>query len=321
MRLPLRMGAFADAATIVIAEPCQTSFAKEATMNAVHTPTASAMSPRERLLELMQVSERQIELAGIPTSVLEAGTGPAMILLHGPGEYAAKWLRVIPDLASTHHVVAPDLPGHGASGGVDDADADRIVAWLAALIDQTCEAKPALVGQILGGAIAARFAIDHGDRLTRLVLVDALGLRPFEPAPEFAAAFGAFLQAPTEATHDALWRQCAFDLDVMRRQMGESWRSIKAYNLERAQASNLHATQHRLMEIFGMPAIAPADLARIGVSTTLIWGRHDRATPPGVAQEASDRYGWPLRIIENAGDDPPMEQPQAFVAALRETPR
>ena len=69
-----------------------------------------------------------------------------------------------------------------------------------------------------------------------------------------------------------------------------------------------------------MPAIAPADLARIGVPTTLIWGRHDRATPLAVAQEAGDRYGWPLRIIENAGDDPPMEQPHAFLAALRETP-
>ena len=314
------MGVFADAAAIVIAYPGETSFAKEATMNAVDAPTVSAMSPRERLLASMQVTERQRELADIPTSVLEAGTGPAIVLLHGPGEYAAKWLRVIPDLASTHHVVAPDLPGHGTSGGVEDADADRIVAWLAALITQTCEAKPALVGQILGGAIAARFAIDHGDRLARLVLVDALGLCPFKPAPEFAAAFGAFLQAPTEETHDTLWRHCAFDLDAMCRQMGESWRSIKAYNLERARASNLRATQHRLMEIFGMPAIAPADLARIGVPTTLIWGRHDRATPLGVAQEVSDRYGWPLRVVENAGDDPPMEQPQAFLAALRETP-
>ena len=289
-------------------------------MNAVHTPTVSAMSPRERLMELMHVTERQLELAGIPTSVLEAGTGPAIVLLHGPGEYAAKWLRVIPDLASTYHVVAPDLPGHGTSGGVEDADVDRIVAWLAALINQSCDPKPALVGQILGGAIAARFAIDHGDRLARLVLVDALGLCPFEPAPEFAAAFSAFLQAPTEETHDELWRQCAYDLDAMGRQMGESWRSIKSYNLERARASHLRATQHRLMEIFGIPAIAPADLARIGVPTTLIWGRHDRATPLGVAQRASDRYSWPLHIIENAGDDPPMEQPQAFLAALRETP-
>ncbi|HKU87782.1 MAG TPA: alpha/beta hydrolase [Casimicrobiaceae bacterium] len=291
-------------------------------MNTVHTPTASnrgAMRARERLLASMPVAERQLELAGIPTSVLETGAGPAIVLLHGPGEYAAKWLRVIPDLASTHHVIAPDLPGHGTSGTVDDADAGRIVAWLGALIEQTCKANPTLVGQLLGGAIAARYAIDDGDRLSRLVLVDAFGLSPFRPAPEFAAALGAFVQAPTVETHDALWRQCAFDLDAMRGQMGESWYSIKAYNLDRAHASSLHATQRRLMELFGMPAIAPTDLARIGVPTTLIWGRQDRATPLAVARQASERYGWPLHVIENAGDDPPMEQPEAFLAALRET--
>ena len=41
------------------------------------------------------------------------------------------------------------------------------------------------------------------------------------------------------------------------------------------------------------------------------------ATPLHVAREASERYGWPLYVIEDAGDDPPMEQPQAFLAALR----
>jgi pimeloyl-ACP methyl ester carboxylesterase len=289
-------------------------------MNAAHTSTTSeqTVNPlRERLLAPMNVTERRLDLAGIPTAVVEAGSGPAIVLLHGPGEHAAKWLRVIPDLASTHHVIAPDLPGHGASAGIEDARADRIVAWLGALIERACEAKPTLVGQIFGGAIAARFAIDHGDRLDRLVLVDALGLCPFQPAPEFAAALGAFLEAPTEETHDALWRQCAFDLHAMCRQMGESWHAIKAYNLDRARASHLHATQHRLMEAFGMPAIAPADLARINVPTSLVWGRHDLATPLRVAQEASERYGWPLRVIENAGDDPAMEQPHAFLAALR----
>lgn len=289
-------------------------------MNATHTPTASDGAVdvlRQRLLSSMSVTERQLDLAGISTAVLEAGAGPAIVLLHGPGEYAAKWLRVIPDLASTHHVVAPDLPGHGASAGIEDARADRIVAWLAALIERTCGAEPTLVGQILGGAIAARFAIDHGDRLDRLVLVDTLGLCPFRPAPEFAAALGAFLEAPNEETHDALWRRCAFDLDALRGRMGESWHAIKAYNLDRALAPGLRAAQHQLMEAFGLPAMAAADIGRIRVPTTLIWGRHDLATPLDVAQQASERYGWALRVIENAGDDPPMEQPDAFLAALR----
>ena len=66
-----------------------------------------------------------------------------------------------------------------------------------------------------------------------------------------------------------------------------------------------------------MPAIPPADLARIAVPTTLIWGRHDLATPLPIAEAASARYGWPLHVIEDAGDDPPIEQPEAFLNALR----
>jgi pimeloyl-ACP methyl ester carboxylesterase len=69
--------------------------------------------------------------------------------------------------------------------------------------------------------------------------------------------------------------------------------------------------------------IPPAELARIAVPTTLIWGRHDRQVRLGVAQAANARYGWPLHVIEDAADDPPIEQPEAFLRALHaalETP-
>ena len=117
------------------------------------------------------------------------------------------------------------------------------------------------MGQILGGAIAARFASDRSDRLSQLVLVDTLGLAPFQPAPEFGLALTEFIAQPTEDTHDRLWRRCAFDLDRMRDRMGESWEWLKAYNLDRARAPSLQAAQHSLMEQFGMPAIPPAELA------------------------------------------------------------
>ena len=148
------------------------------------------------------------------------------------------------------------------------------------------------MGQILGGAIAARFASDRSDRLSQLVLVDTLGLAPFQPAPEFGLALTEFIAEPTEDTHDRLWRRCAFDLDRMRERMGESWGWLKAYNLDRARTPSLQAAQHSLMEQFGMPAIPPAELARIAVPTTLIWGRHDLATP------LPDRRGRerPLRL-------------------------
>src|SRR5687767_2627186 len=86
---------------------------------------ALGKSAREALLEALPVSERRLELAGISTSILEAGNGPPLVLLHGPGGYAAHWMRLIPGLSATHRVIAPDLPGHGSSGVSDSAlDAD-----------------------------------------------------------------------------------------------------------------------------------------------------------------------------------------------------
>jgi pimeloyl-ACP methyl ester carboxylesterase len=70
------------------------------------------------------------------------------------------------------------------------------------------------------------------------------------------------------------------------------------------------------MEHFGAPAISASGLARITVPTTLIWGSHDRATPLAVAMEASARFGWPLHVIENCNDDPPVERPDALLQML-----
>jgi pimeloyl-ACP methyl ester carboxylesterase len=196
-------------------------------------------------------------------------------------------------------------------------DAERVLAWLGELVDSTCPTPPVLVGQIIGGAIAARFAAAYGTRLHCLLLSDALGLAPFQPAPEFGAALMAFIAQPNEETHDRLWERCAFDLDALRDRMGESWDWLRAYNLDRAQAPRLRPTQQSLMEQFGLPAIAPAELSKISVPTALIWGRHDLATALSIAEAASARYVWPLYVIEDAADDPPIEQPEAFMHALR----
>lgn len=273
---------------------------------------------RERLLTGLPVVERRLGLGGLQTAVLEGGEGPPVVLLHGPGEYGAKWLRVIPSLVTGHRVIAPDLPGHGATEAFDGTfDAERVLAWLGELIERTCARPPALVGQIIGGAIAARFAAEHGERLRALVLCDALGLTPFQPAPEFGKALTEFVAQPAEETHDRLWRRCAFDLDTLRVRMGPQWDVIRAYNLDRAREPALQATQQRLMEQFGFAPIPATELSRIAVPTFLIWGRHDLATPLSVAQDASARYGWPLTVIEGAADDPAIEQPEAFLEALR----
>src|SRR5512132_3489281 len=84
---------------------------------------------RQRLLSVLPVTERRLQLAGVSTAVLEGGDGPPIVLLQG--EFAAVWMRVIPELVTTHRVIAPDLPGLGASELSDGSpDADAVLTWL-----------------------------------------------------------------------------------------------------------------------------------------------------------------------------------------------
>jgi pimeloyl-ACP methyl ester carboxylesterase len=273
---------------------------------------------RERLLTGMPVTERRLELAGVSTAVLEGGDGPSVVLLHGAGEFAACWLRVVPDLVRTHRVVVPDLPGHGASAVTGDPpDAGRVAAWLGELIERTCPSPPALVGHGLGGAITARFAADQGDRVARLVLVDSYGLSRHRPTPGFTLAMVGVIVRPTERTQERLFRQCVTDLDGLREQLGEWGALLEAYALDRARSPGQKAALRGLMPRVVPGVIPPAELARIAVPTTMIWGRHDRQVRLGVAQAASARHGWPLHVIDDAADDPAVEQPKAFLAALR----
>ena len=63
----------------------------------------------------MAVEERKIEVEGTPIRYLMAGEGPPLVLLHALGEGAFDWQWVLPDLAQTYRVYAPDLPGFGDS--------------------------------------------------------------------------------------------------------------------------------------------------------------------------------------------------------------
>lgn len=273
---------------------------------------------RETLVAALPVTERRFELAGISTLVLVGGEGPPIVLLHGPAGHAAHWMMVIPQLVKTNRVVAPDLPGHGASRADPAAlDAERTIAWLGALIAETCVEPPILVGQALGGALAARYASRHGKSIRRLVLVDTFGLQAFEPRPEFGTVMNAFFAQPDERSHELLWQQCMFDFDSMRRRVGAAWEPLVAYNVDVVRDTGARAALQSLMHAFGAP-IAPDELRRIDVPTTLVWGRHDPAAAVSAAEVASREYGWPLHVIDDCGADPPIERPDEMVRALRD---
>jgi pimeloyl-ACP methyl ester carboxylesterase len=276
----------------------------------------AADDARERLLSGLPATERRLQLAGVSTAVLEGGDGPPIVLLQG--EFAAVWMRVIPELVTTHRVIAPDLPGLGASQVSDGPpDANTVLTWLDELIEQTCAIPPVLVGKGAGGALAARFAIEHSDRIDRLVLVNTHGLDRFRPAPGMALSFIGVLLRPTERGLERGFRRyCFVDLDRVRAEMGERYDWMAAYALDRFRTPSVKSAMRSLMRQLASP-IPSRELDRIAVPTTLIWGRHDLGVRLNVAEAASARHGWPLHVIENARDDPAIEQPEAFLEALR----
>jgi pimeloyl-ACP methyl ester carboxylesterase len=287
------------------------------------TPTQpvlfSETEMRERILKDLPVTERRLDLTGVSTSLLEGGEGPPIVLLHGQGNFAAAWVSIVPDLVTTYHVVAPDLPGLGVSEVPEGPPgADTVLAWLGELIDKTCATPPALVGISLGGQVAARFAADHSERCAQLVLVDTPGLvGRVRPSPGALLALIRHSARPSERSALRLLRYAAFDLGRVRQQMGERGEPFLAYMVDRARTPSVRKANRRLMREIGLRQIPPEDLACISVPTVLIWGRHDRIAPLRNAEEASTRYGWPLQVIEDAGHVSPAEQPEAFLRALR----
>jgi pimeloyl-ACP methyl ester carboxylesterase len=226
-------------------------------------------------------------------------------------------MRVVPALARTHRVIAPDLPGHGMTAMPRNPfDAERVLRWLGELVEHVSPEPTVIVGQLVGGAIAARFALESPARVDALVLVVPTGLAPFEPSPEFGAALGAYLAGPDDETHDELWRRCVSDLDGLRAVLGPTWESLKAYNLDLAGTATAFPAMGTMLELFGAHAIPPEELARISVPTTLIWGRDDHVVPVAVGQAANRRYGWPLHVVDGAGNEPALEAPEAFLRAL-----
>lgn len=283
------------------------------------TVDQDAVEARQRLIAASGLVERRHNLAGIDTAVLEGGEGPPMVLLHGQGEFGATWLRVLPELARTHHLLVPDLPGHGASGvGEMPVDASVLVTWHDELLQTAAgKGKAVVVGHLLGGAIAGRHAVAHPERLAHLMLVDSMGLAWFRPKLRFALPMMAFLARPTETTRDRLFQQCFADRDALAVQTADHWEDLLTCALAGAKDPKLQTAMKTMMPKVGLPPIAATDLEGISVPTTLIHGRDDLQVPVAVAEAASTRYGWPVHVIEEVRDDPAVERPTEFLAAVQ----
>jgi len=97
---------------------------------------------------------------------------PPLIILHGFFASSRNWRQVAEKLATHHHVYVPDMRNHGASPHHPDMDYAAMTADLLHFIDRHGLIAPSLLGHSMGGKLAMWFALNHRDRLNKLVVAD-----------------------------------------------------------------------------------------------------------------------------------------------------
>lgn len=103
----------------------------------------------------VDVDDAVLDLHGHDVAYRRAGSGPVVLLVHGIAGTSAVWDAVIPELATTHTVIAPDLPGHGRSGrSAGDHSVGAMAATLRDLLLALGPERATVVGHSLGGGVA-----------------------------------------------------------------------------------------------------------------------------------------------------------------------
>jgi haloacetate dehalogenase len=121
-----------------------------------------------------------IQTSGTTINVLVGGNGPPILLLHGYPQTHVEWRKIAPQLSANYTVVIPDLRGYGDSGKPEDGDNHINYSKRAMALDQV-EAmeqlgfkKFAMVSHDRGARVGHRLALDHPDRITKLVMMDII---------------------------------------------------------------------------------------------------------------------------------------------------
>lgn len=124
-----------------------------------------------------QPDSRFVAAGGLRIHYKRAGRGPALVLLHGSASSLQHFDRAAALLSESFDVIRPDLPGFGLTGPRKDRDyrVPAYVATVAGFLEALGVPRYAVAGNSLGGDIAWNLALDHPERLTGLVLVNATG--------------------------------------------------------------------------------------------------------------------------------------------------
>lgn len=278
---------------------------------------------------------------GVELDVAVAGhpTNPAIILLHGFPESHRTWRHQIAALAEDHFVLAPDQRGFARSSkpaGVENYTPDKPVADMIALADRFDIKRFTLVGHDWGGAIAWMAALNHPDRVERLIIVNAPHPFIFQKSlfddmaqREASQYITAFRNPDFEKHIDAIGLSQFFDGSFMRHTDFENVKDEKPIYLDQwgqpgAMTAMLNWYRASAVQVPAMdatpdrPAFLNGPFPPLKMPTLVIWGLEDKALLPvqleGLGALVPDLT---LRKLEGVGHFAPWESPDQVTGAIR----
>jgi pimeloyl-ACP methyl ester carboxylesterase len=255
---------------------------------------------------------------GVGLEVDVAGSGPGLLLVHGFGGAKEDFADHVSVLAREHTVVVMDHRGHGASDKPRDPAAysfDRLVRDMLGIADALDLDRFRLLGHSMGGMIARRVALDHGERLDALVLMDTSpGPIPgFDPELMDVAAEVALTQGK-DALQELLTLAAPLDTPAYLRTLADrrgyqEFQDKKWADLSEVMwAALVHEIAHQTDDLARFPTIAMPALVIVGDQDAPFLGpcRAMAAAIPGAR----------LAVIADAGHSPQFENPAAWIAVL-----
>jgi len=270
------------------------------------------------------VEPKTLTLHGRTVTYAEVGSGPVLLLIHGMAGTYENWQAVIGLLARHHTVIAPDLPGHGASAPVaGDYSLGALAAGLRDLLVALGHERATLVGHSLGGGIAMQFSYQFPEIVERLVLVSSGGLgREVSPVLRAAALPGADLfiattAGPGRVAGSALARGLAAVGLHVNADIAEVARGYASLADPERRAAFL-ATVRAVIGTRGQTVQAGDRLYLAeAVPVLIIWGQRDPMIPAHHGEQAHRAIpGSRLEIFEGVGHLPQLEAPGHFVEVL-----
>ena len=254
-------------------------------------------------------SERMVSVRGgmFSIQVAEGGAGPPLLFLHGAGGYVG-WPDYLDRLAEQYHVYAPAHPGVAESTGLNHLDdLWDLVQFYEELLDALDIRQCYVVGHSYGGFCAAELAAHRPERVSRLVLVNSLGLwLDDHPVADF------FILTPDER-RAMLWHDADSDLAQAYVAAPEGIEERMEHTLDRLQT-----LQSVAKFTWPIPERGLAKRAhRITMPALALWGDSDQVVPPEYA--AAFRELLPnasVNIIPQCGHIPQLERPDAFHDAV-----